>query len=1094
MRIGKIFALPVRTCIDYELNGNPIRQVDRQACDADVVSTRHDARGRHVGHVVRTKTGVEVLVMERRKPDEDWTGETLWSDRRTRGWSWGRPDPSDRQTIPGTLLARSAVLESLRGRASLKDEVRDAEGNVTEAGLRAPQVGAVHGALSHWKGSEDLATVVLPTGTGKTETMLTLFAWERFGLLLVVVPTDALRTQIAGKFQTMGLLGLFGVLAEGALLPVVGIVEHAFGSADEASDLMRRCNVVVATMAVLDACSPDARDRIADLCPYLFIDEAHHGAARTWQEFRTLFLKRPRNRALQFTATPYREDGRLVDGRVVFSYPLRKARAAGYFSEISLLPVFSWNEDTADEDIAEAALTQLDKDEAAGFEHVVMARTSSIARATAVAAIYQRLAPHRCPVLVHSQVRTVARREALDGLASGAVRVVVCVDMLGEGFDFPRLKIAALHDVHKSLPVTIQFTGRFTRAMPRLGAATVVANMANRSMQDSLADLYAEDADWNELLTTKSEEAVSRHIGRGTFIAGFTGPEAAIPLRTMRPKIGAVIYRTGCKGWTPARALDALPLAVSLFDGPRHNRTNNTFLFVTKEEEAIAWGDAKQAVNVQYHLYVLHWNRDLGLLFVNSSNTDSQHPALAKAAVGDDAEVVKGENVFRAFHGINRLVLQNVGLNHAIGRAVRFSMHSGSDVGALWSEVTQGTKTRSNIFGSGFENGAKVTLGCSRKGRFWTFAVADDLSEWLSWCASVGRKVLDASVKPDGILKHALSAQTVNERPPGIPLSVEWSDEILKRSERVVRLEVGQFVVPFWDTDLSPSTRTEMGPLRFRLTAAAPGGDVWVDYEVSFTSGKVRYVPLSGPPIRLRTSKGTQAMTEWLEENPPWIFFTDGAVLHGDELLTPALGTARSPYSADRIERWDWTGTDIKAESQTEARIPISIQFRVIQELLARPSATAFDVIFDDDGTGEVADIVAVRDATDSLHVHLYHCKYSGEREPGARVGDLYEVCGQAQRSIRWSMDPEGMFRRLLLRENHRVRQGRPTRFDKGDARKLEALKRKARFKKPTFHVHVVQPGLSASRAGENQLELLAATEVYTQETFQMALNVIGSA
>ncbi len=232
--------------------------------------------------------------------------------------------------------------------------------------------------------------------------MLTLFAWERFGLLLVVVPTDALRTQIAGKFQTMGLLGTFGVLAEGALLPVVGVVKHALGSAEEASDLMRRCNVVVATMAVLDACPPDARDRIADLCTCLFVDEAHHGAARTWQEFRTLFLKRPRNRALQFTATPYREDGRLVDGRVVFSYPLRKARTAGYFSEISLFPVFSWNEDTADEDIAEAALAQLDRDEAAGFEHVVMARTSSIARASAVAAIYQRLAPHRRPVLVHS--------------------------------------------------------------------------------------------------------------------------------------------------------------------------------------------------------------------------------------------------------------------------------------------------------------------------------------------------------------------------------------------------------------------------------------------------------------------------------------------------------------------------------------------------------------------------------------------------------------------------------------------------------------------------------------------------------------------
>lgn len=1093
MRIGEIFALPARTCIDYELNGNFIRQVDRPACEADVVSTRHDVRGKHVGHVVKTNTGVEILVMERREPDEDWTGETLWPDLRTGGWSWGCPDPSHRQTLPGTLLARSTVLESLRGRVNLRDEIRDADSNVTEPGLRAPQVGAVHGVLAHWKSSDDLATVVLPTGTGKTETMLTLFAWERFGLLLVVVPTAALRTQIAGKFQTMGLLHLFGILDQGALLPVVGIVEHAFNSADEAADFMRRCNIVVATMAVLDACSSDVQNRIADLCAYLFIDEAHHGAARTWQEFRTLFLKRPRNRALQFTATPYREDGKLVDGRVVFNYPLRKARAAGYFSEITLLPVFSWNEDTADEDIAAAALAQLDKDDAAGFTHVVMARASSIPRAIALAVIYGRLAPHRNPILVHSRVSPVARRDALNALASGVARVVVCVDMLGEGFDFPRLKIAALHDVHKSLPVTIQFAGRFTRAVPHLGTATVVVNMANRSMQDSLVDLYAEDADWNELLTTKSEEAVSRHIGRGAFIAGFTGPEAEIPLRTMRPKIGAVIYRTGCKSWTPARALDALPRGVSLFDGPRHNRANDTFLFVTKEEESIAWGDARQAVNVQYHLYILHWNRSLGLLFVNSSNTDSQHSALAKAAVGDDAEVVKGENVFRAFYGINRLVLQNVGLNHAIGRAVRFSMHSGSDVGALWSEVTQGIKTRSNIFGSGYENGTKVTLGCSRKGRFWTFAFANDLSEWLSWCASLGRKVLDASIKPDGILKHALSAQTINARPPGIPLSVEWSDEILKRPDHVVQLEVGQSVVAFWDTDLSPTARTETGPLRLRLTATLPGGDVWVDYEMRFASGKVRYVPLGGPPIRMQTGKGTQPMAEWLEENPPWIFFTNGAALHGDELLTPTLGAARSPYSADRIERWDWTGTDIKAESQTEARIPTSIQFRVIQELLARPPATAFDVIFDDDGTGEVADIVAVRDAADGLHIHLYHCKYSGKQEPGARVDDLYEVCGQAQRSIKWSINPEGMFQRLLFRENQRVKQGRPTRFDKGDPRKLEAIKTKARFKERIFYVHVVQPGLSASQAGVNQLELLAATEVYTQETFQMALNVIGS-
>jgi superfamily II DNA or RNA helicase len=36
-------------------------------------------------------------------------------------------------------------------------------------------------------------------------------------------------------------------------------------------------------------------------------------------------------------------------------------------------------------------------------------------------------------------------------------RIVIRVDMLGEGFDLPELKIAALPDVHESLAVTLQF-------------------------------------------------------------------------------------------------------------------------------------------------------------------------------------------------------------------------------------------------------------------------------------------------------------------------------------------------------------------------------------------------------------------------------------------------------------------------------------------------------------------------------------------------------------------------------------------------------------------------------------------------------------
>ena len=62
-------------------------------------------------------------------------------------------------------------------------------------GLRSPQIGGLFAVLSHWTCSDSIATVVMPTGTGKTETMLSLLVHERIPQLLVIVPTDPLRTQ-----------------------------------------------------------------------------------------------------------------------------------------------------------------------------------------------------------------------------------------------------------------------------------------------------------------------------------------------------------------------------------------------------------------------------------------------------------------------------------------------------------------------------------------------------------------------------------------------------------------------------------------------------------------------------------------------------------------------------------------------------------------------------------------------------------------------------------------------------------------------------------------------------------------------------------
>lgn len=89
-------------------------------------------------------------------------------------------------------------------------------------------------------------------------------------------------------------------------------------------EILERCNVIVGTMSSLGmgTAAPLARE-IAQRIDTLVVDEAHHVAAKGWSAFKEAFSDR---KILQFTATPFRRDGLLVDGQVIYNYPLRQAQ------------------------------------------------------------------------------------------------------------------------------------------------------------------------------------------------------------------------------------------------------------------------------------------------------------------------------------------------------------------------------------------------------------------------------------------------------------------------------------------------------------------------------------------------------------------------------------------------------------------------------------------------------------------------------------------------------------------------------------------------------------------------------------------------
>lgn len=161
--------------------------------------------------------------------------------------------------------------------------------------------------------------------------------------------------------------------------------------------------------------------------------------------------------------------------------------------------------------------------------------------------------------------------------------------------------------------------------------------------------------------------------------------------------------------------------------------------------------------------------------------------------------------------------------------------------------------------------------------------------------------------------------------------------------------------------------------------------------------------------------------------------------------------------------------------------------------MLDQQYSPQFDIIFDDDDAHECADVVAIKVDGERINVFLFHCKYSQKDDPGARLDDLYEVCGQAQRSIYWKGDVVGMLQHLRNREESRLQRCGVSRFERGDDTILDQITRQCHYLQPEFTIFIVQPGLSKVRVTDGQLNLIAATELYLQETYAIPLKVITS-
>jgi len=487
----------------------------------------------------------------------------------------------------------------------------------------------------------------------------------------------------------------------------------------------------------------------------------------------------------------------------------------------------------------------------------------------------------------------------------------------------------------------------------------------------------------------------------------------------------------------------------------------------------------------------LYYNQENNLLFIHSSDKSSLYPDLAKTVLEGNYELIHKLLVYRSFYDVKRVSLQNVGLKEFLNRKIRFTMRVGTDIQDALSLAEQQRGEKAFVFGSGFEDGDKITLGCSYKGRIWSY-MRSDLKGFIDWCNNLGKKLIDENVDPNQVLRDTLIPEVITEVPHLYPTYIDWDDNFYDFPESKIEITINGIFNSAYCT-IEIINQNNQGIIDFQVVT--PNGtakfrkELFINSENDTTNyPDFKIVQLDTVQSNVKIASKSLSLLEYFNQFPPIIWFADGSVLQGNEYVQ--LKQIIQPYPTDRLIDWNWDGVNLSKEAQGIHPIKTdSIQYKVIQDLIAQD----FDIVYDDDYSGEIADVITIKEHENEINVQFYHLKFAKDGLVNIRVDNFYEVCGQAQKSIHWKHKSGFEFFQHLLRREIKVRNGHErSRIEKGNKNDLERFLAIAKNKKPmNFEIFIVQPSLSKQNTSEPIMTLLGVTANYLKEVADIDLKVI---
>ena len=305
------------------------------------------------------------------------------------------------------------------------------------------------------------------------------------------------------------------------------------------------------------------------------------------------------------------------------------------------------------------------------------------------------------------------KTQIIEGLKDGTIRAVAVVGDAVEGFDLPRLRLAAYHDKHKSLSATVQLIGRLVRSHANFPQPSVLATVLDAdvypSLKGALWELYQEDAEWSSLLPGVIDDQVQDTVRDRQFSEQLASAPSQLSVESLRPSVRATVFEVRADDWVPEFVSGEVPSGVergALLRGQEVFYSTvtpgaQTLLFVTKLVQSPKWLADSGLDSHAYDLHLITYlparaKTERPLLLVNFGDGGIRREVLnLLGATTATLSAADPERLQAAFDALPRVSVSNVGVRntYAGGRGqASYKMFAGSGVdrGMREADTAQG--------------------------------------------------------------------------------------------------------------------------------------------------------------------------------------------------------------------------------------------------------------------------------------------------------------------------------------------------------------------------------------------------------------------